>query len=158
MPESALKFIPYGAIIQEFNVGGQNIALGFPTEELYTKYNTPAFGATIGRVANRIQDGLMTLNGKQIQLFKTDGVNSIHGGKDGWNKKVFDGPKTVDRNGKKALEFKLLSKDGDENYPGTVELRVYYTVQKEGEGATAKTVLEMEYECEFVGDECEETI
>ncbi|KAI5307728.1 hypothetical protein KEM55_007581, partial [Ascosphaera atra] len=78
--EAAFTFIPLGAIIQEFNVAGQNIALGFPSQELYEKYNTPAFGATIGRVANRIKGGLIeNLNGQQYQIFKTDGVNSVHG-------------------------------------------------------------------------------
>lgn len=157
--ESAATFLPYAALIQEFYVGGQNICLGFPTQELYEKHNVPAFGSSIGRVANRIQGGLVkNLNGRDYQIFQNDGNNTCHGGKLGWHKKVWDGPKTVEKNGKKALEFKLLSKDGDENFPGTVETRVYYSVHKEGDGDNAKTVLEMEYECEFVGDECEETI
>jgi aldose 1-epimerase len=51
--------------------------------------------------------------------------------------------------------FKYRCVDGEEGYPGTVEVRVWYTASKEGE---AKTVLTAEYEVEFVGDECEETV
>ncbi|KAI5301132.1 hypothetical protein KEM56_001942 [Ascosphaera pollenicola] len=156
--ESAATFLPYAALIQEFRVGGQNICLGFPTQDLYEKYNLPAFGSNVGRVANRIEGGLLKLNGKEYQIYQNEGKNTCHGGKIGWHKRVFDGPKTVERNGHKALEFKLLSKDGDENFPGTVEFRVYYTIHKESDGPSAKTVLEIEYECEFIGDECEETV
>ncbi|KAI5293366.1 hypothetical protein KEM52_005611, partial [Ascosphaera acerosa] len=65
MPQSSCKFLPIGAVIQEINIDGKNICLGFPTQELYEQYSMPAFGSTIGRVANRIQGGLIKdLNGK----------------------------------------------------------------------------------------------
>ncbi|KAK2812175.1 hypothetical protein FQN50_001532 [Emmonsiellopsis sp. PD_5] len=160
--ESAFTFIPLGAILQEFRVAGQNIVLGFDTQEHYAKYNTCYFGATIGRTTNRLKDSVINnVNGKTYTLTTKQGPNSLHGGKEGWDTKVFDGPKAVSRNGKEGLEFKYLSKDGEEGYPGTVELRVWYTAGKEGpeeEGKPAKTVLEIEYEVEFVGDECEETV
>lgn len=158
--ESAFTFLPLGAIIQEFRVAGHNIVQGFRTQEDYVKYNSPYFGATIGRTSNRLKDAVINdLNGKTYSLEpKNNGPNSLHGGKEGWDKKIFEGPKAVNKNGKEGLLFKYLSKDGDEGYPGTVELRVWYTASKEGEGPTAKTVLETEYEVEFVGDECEETV
>ncbi|CAL5866596.1 uncharacterized protein PFLUO_LOCUS805 [Penicillium psychrofluorescens] len=151
-------FIPLGAIIQEFRIGGTNIVQGFPTQDHYVKYNTPHYGATIGRVANRIKDGVIhNLNGKEVHLARNNGPNALHGGPLGWGKRVFDGPHTVQRNGHDALLFKYLSKDGEEGYPGTVEVRVWYTASKEDEGA-AKSVLTAEYEVEFVGDECDETV
>ncbi|KAJ5667966.1 Glycoside hydrolase-type carbohydrate-binding subgroup [Penicillium maclennaniae] len=147
---------PLGAIIQEFRVGGKNIVLGFPTQEHYEKYNTAHYGATIGRVANRIKNGLIhNLNGQEYQLTQNNGPNALHGGEKGWGKRVFDGPHTVKRHGRDALLFKYRHVDGEENYPGTVEVRVWYTASKEGD---AKTVLTVEYEVEFVGDECEETV
>ncbi|KAI9928044.1 hypothetical protein ASPWEDRAFT_112787 [Aspergillus wentii DTO 134E9] len=157
---SAFTFIPLGAIIQEFQVAGQNIVLGFPTQEQYIEYNTPHFGATIGRVANRIKDAVIhNLNGRDYTFAKNNGPNSLHGGVNGWGKRIFDGPHTVKHNGKEALLFKYLSKDGEEGYPGTVELRVWYTASKEDiDGPAPKTVLSLEYEVEFVGDECEETV
>jgi aldose 1-epimerase len=154
--QAAFTFLPLGAIIQEFRVGGKNIVLGFPTQDDYVKHNSPHYGATIGRVANRIKDGLIQeLNGQKIQLTQNDGPNSLHGGEKGWGKRIFDGPHTVQRNGHDALLFKYLCKDGEEGYPGTVEVRVWYTASKEGD---AKTVLTAEYEVEFTGNECEETV
>ncbi|PGH16118.1 hypothetical protein AJ80_05333 [Polytolypa hystricis UAMH7299] len=157
--ESAFSFIPLGGILQEFRVAGKNIVLGFPTQEDYVKYNKCFFGATIGRTTNRLKDSVINnLNGKTYTLTTLAGPNSLHGGKEGWDKKVFDGPRPVNRNGKEGLGFKYLSKDGEEGYPGTVELRVWYTAGKETtEGGPDKTVLEIEYEVEFVGDEAEET-
>ena len=157
--QAAFTFLPLGAIIQEFRVGGQNIVLGFPTQDHYIKYNTPHYGATIGRVANRIKNGIITnLNGRQYQLAKNNGPNALHGGENGWGKRMFDGPHTVQRHGRDALLFKYLCQDAEEGYPGTVEVRVWYTASKEDDGGTAKTVLTAEYEVEFVGDECDETV
>ncbi|KAJ5114624.1 hypothetical protein NUU61_000383 [Penicillium alfredii] len=158
-PELAeFTFLPLGAIIQEFRVAGKNIVLGFPTQDHYVKYNTPHYGATIGRVANRLKDGVIhSLNGREYELAKNNGPNALHGGENGWGKRIFDGPHTVQRQGRDALLFKYLCKDGEEGYPGTVEVRVWYTASKEDDGA-AKTVLTAEYEVEFVGDECEETV
>ncbi|OJJ84125.1 aldose epimerase family protein [Aspergillus glaucus CBS 516.65] len=158
--EAAFSFLPLGAIIQEFRIADQNIVLGFSTQEQYDKYNTPHFGATIGRVANRIKGAVIhNLNGRDYSLPKNNGHNSIHGGEKGWGQRVFDGPHTVKRDGKDALLFKYLSRDGEEGYPGTVELRVWYAAGKEDvNGANPKTVLTAEYEIEFVGDECEETV
>lgn len=154
--ESAFTFLPQGALIQEFRVAGLNIVQGFPTADLYATHNTPYFGETIGRTTNRIKDGLLSnLNGgKEYHLPINNGPNSLHGGEKGWGKRIFGGPKTVNRAGKKALEFRYSSRDGEEGYPGTVECRVWYTAGTDG----AKTVLTVEYEVELVGDEVEETV
>ncbi|KAL1851802.1 hypothetical protein Plec18170_006105 [Paecilomyces lecythidis] len=157
--ESAFTFLPLGGIIQEFRVAGHNIVQGFPSQKQYLEVKNPYFGATIGRTCNRLKDGVLKdLNGKTYSLAKNNGPNSLHGGEVGWDKKLFDGPKAVNRNGKEALFFKYLSKDGEEGYPGTVEFRVWYMASKEDvDTPTPKTVLVVEYEVEFVGDECEET-
>ena len=66
--ESSVKFLPQGAIIQEFIVGGHNVVLGFPTANPYTYLNAPFFGETIGRYANRVRDGkIKNLNGREYQ-------------------------------------------------------------------------------------------
>ncbi|KAJ5801399.1 uncharacterized protein N7518_003467 [Penicillium psychrosexuale] len=153
--QAAFNFLPLGAIIQTFSVGGKNIVLNFPTQEDYVKHNTPHYGATIGRVANRIKDGLIQeLNGQKVQLVQNNGPNSLHGGENNWAKRVFDGPYTVQRNGHDAVHFKYLCRDGSEGFPGTIEVRVWYIASNED----AKTVLTAEYEVEFVGNECEETV
>ena len=153
--ESTFTFIPYGAIIQEFNVAGHNIVQNFPEAGLYEEYNTPHFGETIGRTTNRVKDARVeNLNGKTYTLNANNGSNSLHGGPSGWGKRVWEGPTAMNRNGKEGVQFKYLSNDGEEGYPGTVECRCWYTAWTE-EG---KTLLEIEYEAELVGNECEETV
>jgi aldose 1-epimerase len=153
---SSFKFLPRGATIQEFRVGGINIVQNFHTAEQYKKYNAPYFGETIGRVANRISGAkIKSLNGRSYQLAANNGPNSLHGGVMGWGKRIFDGPTPVNRNGKEAVLFKYLSKDGEEGYPGTVEVRVWYTssTTQDPEKGKPVTVLEAEYEAEMLGDE-----
>ena len=153
--ESAFTFLPQGALIQEFKVAGINIVQGFPDAKFYKTHNAPYFGETIGRTTNRIKDAkIENLNGKTYTFAANNGPNSLHGGDEGWGKKDFEGPKPVNRNGKEGVRFRYLSKDGEEGYPGTVECRVWYMAGIED----GKTVLEAEWEVEFVGNECEETV
>jgi aldose 1-epimerase len=155
--ENNFTFLPQGAIIQEFKVQGHNIVQSFPRAELYN--DAPYFGETVGRTSNRINDAIIhSLNGKSYKLARNDGPNSIHGGSVGFGKRVFKGPEPVERNDREAVRFTYLSPDGEEGYPGTVELRIWYIAWEEKEGGMAKVCLEAEYEVEMVGDECEETV
>ncbi|KAI5361622.1 Putative aldose 1-/Glucose-6-phosphate 1-epimerase, galactose mutarotase-like domain superfamily [Septoria linicola] len=155
----AFKFLTQGGIIQEFNVGGRNIVLGFESPEPYKHRSSHFFGENIGRVANRISGAkINSLNGNSYDLAVNNGPNTLHGGAQGWGKKTFAGPEKVTRNGRDALEFKYLSKDGEEGFPGTVELRMWYYTTVEQDEGKEKTSLEIEYEVELVGDEVEETI
>ena len=150
----SFMFLPQGGIIQEFKVGGRNITLGFPSAASYKSKNNPFCGETIGRVANRISGAkINNLNGKSYDLNANNGPNTLHGGVEGWGKKDFEGPTPVDRNGRQAVMFKYLSKDGEEGFPGTVEFRLWYFPEVQD----GKTSLEIEYEVELVGDEVEET-
>ena len=151
------QFLPQGALLQHFWVAGYDIVLNFPEASLYKTHNDAYFGETIGRTTNRIKDArIVGLNGKDCTLAQNDGLNSLHGGREGWGKKIFEGPKSVSRHGKEAVQFTYLSPDGDEGFPGTVECRVWYTTWEEKEDQIL--VLEMEYEVELIGEECEETI
>jgi aldose 1-epimerase len=154
MSDPSFNFLPLGAIVQEFRVGGINIVQNFPTAELYKQYNEPYFGETIGRVANRISGAkINSLNGRSYPLAANNWPNSLHGGNIGWGKKTFEGPTAVHRNGNDSILFKYLSVDGEEGYPGTVELRVWYTTLVTKHEGNTVTVLEIEYEAEMVGDE-----
>jgi aldose 1-epimerase len=154
----AFTFLPLGAIIQKFTVNGKNIVQGFPTAELYKKYNAPYFGETIGRIANRVSDAkINSINGKSYSLAANNAPNSLHGGVNGWGKREFEGPLSVDRNGKEATFFKYVSVDGEEGYPGTVEFRVWYVQETETVDGTQQEVLNIEYEAELIGDEVDET-
>jgi len=154
--DSGFSFLPQGAIIQEFKVAGHNIVLGYPDPEPYA--TSPFFGETIGRVANRIKNAEFEVNGRRYKLSANEGANQLHGGLSGWGKKKFHGPQPVDRGGKEAVLFTYVSPDGEEGYPGTVELRVWYTAWTEEDDGVSKIVLETEYEVELVGTECEETV
>jgi len=154
----ACNFLPLGAIIQKFEVKGINIVQGFPTAELYKQHNTPYFGETIGRIANRVAKGKIDdLNGKSYQLPINNGPNSLHGGNQGWGKREFEGPCNVDRNGRPATFFKYQSPDNEEGYPGTVEARVWYIEEKERVDGIEQEVLHIEYEAELIGDGVDET-
>ncbi|KAL4981748.1 galactose mutarotase-like domain-containing protein [Aspergillus falconensis] len=156
---TSVKFSNLAAVIQEFNVDGQNIVQGFTKKEYYEKYNKPWFGATIGRVANRIKNGVINnLNGREYKLEINNAPNALHGGSRGFGRQEFEGPTVIKRDGKDALLYTYLSPDGDNGYPGTVELRVYYIVSEEVEDGLPRSILNIEYEAELVGDEVEETV
>ncbi|KAL8729684.1 MAG: hypothetical protein Q9181_004914 [Wetmoreana brouardii] len=156
-PDSAFTFLSQGALVQEFKVAGHNIVQSFPEARFYQTHNDVYLGETIGRTTNRIKGAkLENLNGRSYKLAVNDGQNpnSLHGGLRGWGKQDFEGPKSVKRNGKDGIQFRYLSRDGDESYPGTVECFVWYTAGMED----GKSVLQIEYQVELVGDECEETV
>ncbi|KIW02918.1 uncharacterized protein PV09_05964 [Verruconis gallopava] len=163
MPSKAqpeIEFLQLGAILQKFELDGLNIVQGFPTAELYQQHNDPYFGETIGRVANRISGAKINrLNGRSYPLAANNGPNSLHGGLLGWGKRLFNGPTSVERNGKQAVHFGYISPDGEEGFPGTVQVNVFYTTSVQEQDGRQITVLEMEYEAELVGDEdVEETV
>lgn len=161
MADAPFTFLPMGAIIQTFIVNGVNIVQGFPTQEDYAKYNAPYFGETIGRVANRISNAKINdLNGQSYILLANNGPNSLHGGKVGWGKRIWDGPKPVGLReipgveglkGGESVEFKLVSEDGDEGFPGTVEVKIVYTTGTQDVNGKEAIVLGMEYEANLVG-------
>jgi aldose 1-epimerase len=163
------QFLPLGAIIQSFIVGGKNIVQGFPTQALYVTHNGPFFGETIGRVANRIKNGKIdNLNGKSYSLAQNNGVNALHGGNVGWGKRIWNGPIPVglrtipgveNLQGGESVKFTLRSEDKDEGYPGTVDVSVLYTAgtQKSADGKEI-VVLGIEYEAKLIGDEVDETV
>lgn len=103
-------------------------------------------GALIGRIGNRIAKGKFTLEGVEYQLYCNDGQNSLHGGKLGFNTKLW----AVEEAGSEeepALVLTYTSPDMEENYPGTLSVKVTYTLTKEGgisiryEAETDKTTI-----------------
>lgn len=98
------------------------IVLGFKTLDEYVRCPR-YFGALIGRHANRIARGRFTLDGVEYQLPCNNGVNHLHGGFKGFDKRVWDV-----RESDKALHLSYFSKDGEEGYPGNVTASVDYTL------------------------------
>lgn len=131
-----MKAMTYGAIITELLVPDKkgemaDVVQGFDTLADYEK-SSPYFGATIGRLANRIKDAKFKLAGKEYKLAANDGPNHLHGGKKGWDKVLWNAEaKTTDTG--PQIVFTYTSPDGEEGYPGTVEAKVVYTLTNDNE-------------------------
>jgi aldose 1-epimerase len=132
-----VKLTEYGAIITELWTPDRtgrlsNVVLGFDRLDEYTKGH-PFFGAIAGRVANRIAKGKFTLDGKEYTLAVNNGPNHLHGGKLGFDKKVWKSRQLPPGAGTLAVEFTYTSPDGEEGYPGTLAVKVTYTLTDDNE-------------------------
>lgn len=118
-----------GACITHLVYQGVDVVSGFDKANAY-EGSVGSMGFTIGRHANRIADASFTLNGKTYTLAKNNGENHLHGGLDGKiSKKVFHiSHKKI--NGQDALICDTFSPDGEEGYPGNLNLRVVFTLEK----------------------------
>ncbi|UPL51216.1 galactose mutarotase [Hymenobacter sublimis] len=108
-----------------------NIVLGFDNVSGYQSpeflKSGPYFGALIGRYGNRIAKGKFTLDGKEYTLAKNNGVNTLHGGKKGFDKVIWQAQPGTSADGQ-TLTLTYLSKDGEEGYPGNLTVKVVYTL------------------------------
>jgi aldose 1-epimerase len=93
---------------------------------------SPYFGATIGRVANRIKNAQFQLEGKRYTLAANDAPNALHGGKKGWDKVVWKAEATETKDGPQIV-FTYTSPDGEEGYPGTVQATTTYALTHDNE-------------------------
>jgi aldose 1-epimerase len=123
------RIITYGATIVSLKTPDRagrlkNIVLGFDSLEPYLA-GVPYFGATVGRYANRIAGGKFTLDGKTYQLPQNDGANSLHGGRKGFDKRVWTAEPSETPQGP-ALRLTYVSADGEEGYPGQLTAHVTY--------------------------------
>jgi len=123
----------YGCIIQSIKVPDKNsditdIVLGFDSVEQYVNYGSH-IGCIVGRYANRISDARFTLDGILYKLAANDGKNSLHGGLKGLDKVLW----TVKKANGDRVTFSYISPDGDEGYPGNLNLIVDYSLTMAGE-------------------------
>lgn len=129
----------FGASVEIITLGGAIRALRVPDREgklddVVCGYDTPeeylrgdqCQGALIGRFANRIKGGKFTLNGREYSLPANDGENSLHGGFNGFGRKIWTASPKEGRHEDKLI-MKLTSPDGEEGYPGNLEITVTYT-------------------------------
>ena len=126
----------FGAILTSLQVPGKNgkavdVVLGFDSLEGYAAKH-PYFGATCGRVANRIAAGQFELDGKSYQLATNNEPNHLHGGLVGFDKKLWKATPRISEKGP-AVDFEMVSPAGDEGYPGQLTAKTTYTLTPEGE-------------------------
>ena len=108
---------------------GEDIVLGFESLDGYLDQN-PYFGALVGRFANRIANGKFELDGRTYTLLQNNGSNALHGGARGFDKVAWKAA-VINSNGTSALELRYLSKDGEEGYPGNLEVAATYTLSED---------------------------
>lgn len=129
----------YGAILTSFHVPSASgadskpvdVVLGFDDLGGYLAGH-PYFGATCGRVSNRIAGGRFELGGKTYTLATNNGANHLHGGVVGFDKKLWQATPRLSERGP-TVDFEIVSPDGDEGYPAAVTARVTYTLTPDGE-------------------------
>jgi aldose 1-epimerase len=138
-----VEVINYGGIITSLTAPDKNgkyqdVVLGFTKPEDYFNDNPYFFGALIGRYGNRIANAKFTLEGKTYELDKNDGPNSLHGGKEGFDTKIWT-VEPVKEAQFPTLKLTYVSADGEEGFPGKLTATVLYTL-------TDDNALEISYE------------
>ena len=136
-----VRISDYGGTIVSLQLpDGTDVVLGFDSIDGYTSpaylKEQPYFGALIGRYANRIAKGRFSLDGKTYHLATNNGPNHLHGGVKGFDKVVWNA--TATQGAEPSLELRLTSKDGENGYPGKLDVRVVYTL-------TASNELKIDY-------------
>jgi aldose 1-epimerase len=126
-----LEVTNYGATLTGLQMPDQSgrladVVLGFNQLSGYVQHGA-FFGASVGRVANRIRAAQFSLDGKRYSLAATDGPNHLHGGRRGWDRALWSAEPRESAEGP-GVRFRHVSPDGDEGYPGSVTAQVEYTL------------------------------
>jgi len=137
------RICTYGGIVVSLTARDRNgqfadVVLGYDNLDGYVKNNSPYFGCLVGRYGNRIGGAKFTLEGKTCTLAANNGPNSLHGGLKGFDKVVWKAKPLTGA----ALELTYLSKDGEEGFPGNLEVTAVYRLTEDNSlrlDFTAKT-------------------
>jgi len=125
------KITTYGATLVSVRTADRHgkvadVVLGYDNLRGFLE-DTCFLGATVGRFGNRIAKGAFAIDGHKYQLPLNNGENSLHGGPDGFDKKIW-----AAKPGANSVAFTLVSPDGDMGYPGTLTVEVVYTLEESG--------------------------
>ena len=131
------RIMNFGATLVSLEVPDRHgnlgdVALGFDGLDSYIKPN-PYIGATIGRYANRIANARFVLNGTEYKLTANEGVNQLHGGKVGFDKKLWSTQEAVAAENEAWVKMTYISGDGEEGYPGSLRCTVSYVLTNDDE-------------------------
>jgi aldose 1-epimerase len=135
---AVVKIIDRGATLTEWHVPDKNgvttdCVFGFDDVAGYESKGNGYFGATVGRVANRIAGGKFTLDGKEYSLAQNDGPNTLHGGvKRSLDKVVWKG-EPLENSQEQGVVFTYTSPDGEEGFPGKLDCKVTYSLNDDNE-------------------------
>jgi len=146
-----VQIMNYGGTITSIKVPDrdgnfEDVVLGFDTFEEYLNQES-YFGAIIGRYANRIANGKLTIEGKEYSLLQNSDSNNLHGGPNGFDKQFWEVEKFSSTDGFCMLSLNYRSKHMEEGFPGTLDVTVIYTLTPENtlgvyyEAATDKTTV-----------------
>lgn len=124
-----------GLWVNDKNGNATDVVVGMNSAKGFKMSTEPYFGATIGRVGNRVAKGKFTLEGKQYQIPLNNGKNALHGGVKGFQDVVWNAEKTNEN----TLVFTYVSPDGEQGFPGNLKVKVTYTI-------TDDNAVKMEYE------------
>ncbi|OCR21502.1 aldose epimerase [Pseudomonas syringae] len=129
--------ITYGATLQSLLVPDKNgkvddVVLGFDDVQGYQNNGTVYFGATIGRFGNRLAGGQFSLDGKTYQVPQNDKTNALHGGPQGFDKRVWKAEPS-NGNGWVGVKLTYLSADGEMGFPGALNTEVTYSLNEKNE-------------------------
>jgi aldose 1-epimerase len=130
------RIMTYGGIVQSLKMPDRqgkfdDIVLGYDNLQGYID-KTPYFGCLVGRYGNRIGGAKFTLEGQTYTLAANNGTNSLHGGLKGFDKVIWTGKALTTAKGP-ALELTYLSKDGEEGFPGNLNVKAVYTLTDDNE-------------------------
>jgi aldose 1-epimerase len=126
----SMQVLTWGGVVQRLRVPDRNghradVVLGFRHLRSYVVDSDPYFGALIGRYGNRIARGTFRLDGHTYHLPINNPPNSLHGGNTGFDDRVWNG-RAVQHRCRVGVRLTLLSRDGDQGYPGNLHVRVTY--------------------------------
>jgi len=128
-----VSMLNWGATVQRIEVPDRrgrlaNVSLGFDNIDDYLELS-PSFGSTIGRYANRIAGGRFTLDGETYQIPTNDGDNALHGGPEGFEKRIWSA-KVIKRPDAVGVEFTYVSPDGEMGFPGELTTTATYLLDR----------------------------
>ena len=131
-----VKLITYGAIVTSVEVPDRdgkldNITLGFDALDGYLPRH-PYFGATVGRYCNRIAKGKFKLGDQEYSLATNNDANHLHGGENGFDRVLWEA-EPVQTESAVGVKFHYVSKDGEEGYPGNLDVTVVYLLTNDNE-------------------------
>ncbi|MBI3221109.1 MAG: galactose mutarotase [Bacteroidetes bacterium] len=112
--------------VPDMNGNPVDVIVGPDRIQDFLTSSEPFFGASIGRYGNRIAKGSLSIDGKTFQLDVNNGVNTLHGGKNGFHQQVWSGQQVNDS----TLELRYLSADGEQGFPGNLSVKITYTLKQ----------------------------